>query len=68
MKKEITNEGIIRVNDLSFLDFCRELRGYNIFDRKTGRKIYKYTLFWNGISPTHVCTKFELRIIRHDNN
>ena len=44
----------------TFLEFCNELRGYRIFNKK-GFEIYKFTLYWNGLKSSQVREKFILR-------
>ena len=44
----------------TFYEFCNELRGYRIFNKK-GFEIYKFTLYWNGLNASQVREKFILR-------
>jgi hypothetical protein len=44
---------------LTFLEFCNQLRGYDIYNEK-GFQVYKYELFWWKISPTEVFESYKL--------
>lgn len=65
MIKTIDN-GIIKINELSFLQFSNCFRGYLIVCKKTGRSIPKFLIFWNGISVTETKTRFSLERRKHD--
>ena len=39
-----------KFNNITFLEFCSIIRGYTIFSNK-GKQIFKYQLFYKGISP-----------------
>ena len=65
MIKTIDN-GILRINGLSFLEFSNAFRGYVITNKKSGFVIPKFLLFWNGISISEVKNKFDLRPRKND--
>jgi hypothetical protein len=65
MLKTIDN-GVIRINELSFLEFSNRFRGYHIFSKKTGRIIPKFLIFWSGISVIDAKTRFSLEKRKHD--
>ena len=52
-------EGIIRVNNLTFLEFMNEFRGKIILN-KANKEVPKYLLFWNGASPEKIKDTFSL--------
>ena len=60
INKSIDN-GIIRINDLTFLQFSNAFIGYLVCSKKTGTIVPKFILFWKGYSVSEVKTKFELR-------
>jgi hypothetical protein len=53
MEKELT------INGKTFLEFCEELRGKKILN-KYGKEIFKFQLFWNGLTTEQVKEKFNL--------
>ena len=53
MHKE-TQNGVILINGLSFLDFSGHFRGSYIIDKKTGYKVAKFMMFWKGLTPEQV--------------
>lgn len=66
MKKTIDN-GILRINGLSFMDFSNSFRGYLILSKRTGRIIPKFLLYWSGISVAEVKNRFSLEHRKNDN-
>lgn len=66
LNKSIDN-GVIRINDLSILQFSNSFRGYFIISKRTGIVVPKFMLFWKGYSIAEVKTKFELRRRGNDN-
>lgn len=53
------SEGVIRVNNLTFLEFMNEFRGKIILN-KANKEVPKYILFWNGIDPIKIKDTFTL--------
>jgi hypothetical protein len=49
----------------SFREFCNEVRGYSFHSKKTGYQVYKFELYWSGLSPNQCFSKFESREITH---
>ena len=37
----------IRINGITFLEFCGKLWGHNFFCKKTGNQIFRYQLFYS---------------------
>jgi hypothetical protein len=66
MIKTIDN-GVIRINGLSFLEFSNSFRGYLITNKKTGTVIPKFLLFWSGIDVSEVKIRFALLLRNYDN-
>jgi hypothetical protein len=60
------NNGVIRINELSFLQFSNCFRGFLIVSKKTGRSIPKFLIYWNGISVAEAKTRFSLERRKND--
>ena len=45
----------------NFIEFCSELFGFNFFCKKSGNQIFKYEMFWSGLSPMQCFTKFNTK-------
>lgn len=52
-------EGIIRVNNLTFLEFMNNFRGKIILNKR-GNEVPKFILFWAGASPEKIKDTFTL--------
>lgn len=52
-------EGIIRVNNLTFLEFMNNFRGKIILN-KANKEVPKFILFWAGIDPIKIKEHFTL--------
>jgi hypothetical protein len=59
MIKTIDN-GVIRINGVSFLDFCSAFRGREIVIKGTNKSVPKFLLFWRGVSVPYVKDKYDL--------
>lgn len=59
MIKTIEN-GVIRINGLSFLDFCSAFRGRDIVIKGTEKTVPKFLLFWKGFSVSYVKDKYDI--------
>ena len=49
--------------ELTFLQFCNELKGYSFHSKKTGYQVFKFELYWNKISPKQCFSKFDAKVI-----
>lgn len=67
MIKTISN-GVIRINNLSFLDFSSILRGKEAIDRRTGYKVPKFILFWKGLTIPQVKEMYLIQNRQYGNN
>ena len=47
----------------TFLDFCRETMGYTFHSKKTGYQVYKFELYWSGLTPRQCFEKFDTKVI-----
>jgi hypothetical protein len=67
MKKTVEN-GVIRLNEVSFLEFSRELSGFEVANKQSGRTIPKFILFWKGLSIAEVKNRYNLvkRTVHND--
>jgi hypothetical protein len=52
-------QGNIRVNDLTFLQFMNEFKGKIILNKRNV-EVPKYLLYWNGVSPKKIKETFTL--------
>lgn len=59
MRVSTDSEGVIRVNNLTFLEFMDFFRGKIILNKR-GNPIPKYLLFWSGGSPEKIKENFTL--------
>ena len=65
MIKTIEN-GVIKINELSFLEFSNRFRGYFIISKVTGRSVPKFLLYWSGISVAEAKIRFSLERRKND--
>lgn len=42
----------------SYFQFITELRGYDFYNKKTGQQVYRWELFWSGITPIQAFRMF----------
>lgn len=59
---KIIEDGVIRINEQSFLEFTRAFHGYYIIDRKTGYVVAKFMLFWKGLTFEQVKKHYNLQL------
>lgn len=59
MRVSTDSEGIIRVNNLTFLEFMNNFRGKIILNKR-GNEVPKFILFWAGIDPIKIKEHFTL--------
>ena len=59
INKSIDN-GVIKVNDLTFLQFSNAFRGYLVKSKKNGAMVPRFILFWKGLSVADVKQYFDL--------
>ena len=65
MIKTIDN-GVLRINGLSFLEFSNSFRGFNVVRKTNGARIPKFLLFWSGISVSEVKNRYDLESRKND--
>ena len=51
--------GSITVNGLSFLEFTKKYSGKKFLNNK-GMQVFKYQIFWNGLSENKIKMKYEI--------
>jgi len=61
MRKTVDDNGNIRINDLSFLDFNRALWGYDVINKRDNQKVPRFILFWKGLSIAAVKDRYYLK-------
>jgi len=47
----------------TFIEFCTELRGYSFHSKKSGYQVFKYEMYWAGLSPLECFAKFNKKEI-----
>jgi hypothetical protein len=47
----------------SFLDFYNAVQGYSFHCKRTGYQIYKFEMYWDGLTPIQCFEKFNTKII-----
>lgn len=47
----------------SFLNFCNEVEGYTFHSKKTGYQIYRFEMYWSGLTPKQCFERFETKVI-----
>ena len=55
-----TDNGVIKINDLSFMEFCNRFRGFQIVNKSNGAMVPKFLLFWSGLTFKQVEKKYDL--------
>lgn len=65
INKSVDN-GVIKINELSFLHFSNAFRGYLVCSKRTGAIVPRFVLFWRGYTVAEVKAKFQL--IRRGND
>lgn len=48
---------------ITFLEFCKAVRGYNFFSKRTGYQVYKYQMYWKNLSPVDCFDIYDSKII-----
>lgn len=59
IQKTIEN-GVLKINGVSFLEFHRELLGLNIINKRNGAKVPRFILFWKGLSVSEIRRRYSL--------
>lgn len=47
----------------SFLNFCNAVEGYTFHSKKTGYQIYRFEMYWTGLTPKQCFERFESKVI-----
>ena len=47
---------------MNYIEFCNELSGYT-FHNKQGKQVYRFEMFWSGLTPSQCFSRFETRRI-----
>lgn len=66
MIKTIDN-GVLRINGLSFLEFSNSFRGFNVVRKTNGARVPKFLLFWSGIPVAEIKSRYDLERRTNDN-
>lgn len=43
----------------SFLEFCKDCKGYQFYNKKTQKQVYKYEIYWAGYTIQKCWSKFD---------
>jgi len=65
MIKTVDN-GVLRINGLSFLDFSSAFRGFNVVRKTNGARVPRFLLFWSGIYVAEVKKRYDLESRKND--
>lgn len=49
--------------NVSFLEFCNELEGYSFHSKRTGYQVYKFEMYWAGLTPVECFDRFNTKPI-----
>lgn len=60
MKKTVDDNGVIRINELTFHEFSRGLSGFDIVNKNNGFAVSRFILFWKGLTVSEVKNKYAL--------
>lgn len=52
----------------SFMEFCNEVSGYTFHNKKTGKQVYRFIMYWNGLTPYECFNRFDTRVIVKQRN
>jgi hypothetical protein len=66
INKTVDN-GIVRINDITFLQFSNAFRGRIICSKKNGMVVSKFILFWRGLTVPEVKNNFDFKQRVNDN-
>lgn len=58
MIQKTVENGVLKINGVSFFEFNKELSGLNIIDKKSGVKVPRFILFWKGLSIDEIKYKY----------
>ena len=51
----------------SFTQFCNEVSGYTFHDKFTGAQVYRWEMYWSGLTPSQCFKNYFTREIIHPN-
>jgi hypothetical protein len=46
---------------MTYIQFCNEISGYTFW--KGNRQIYRFEMYWSGLTPSQCFEKFDTRVI-----
>jgi len=52
----------------TFFEFCKDVRGFTFHDKKTGKQIVKYEMYWKRLSSLQCFERFDTRQIKNTIN
>lgn len=61
-----TENGVIKINDLSFIEFSNSFRGFFVVSKKTGQRVHRFLLFWRGLTVSEVKRIYSLEPRKYD--
>jgi hypothetical protein len=47
----------------SFLEFCNELKGYSFHSKRTGYQVYKFEMYWHGLTPKQCFERYNTKVV-----
>jgi hypothetical protein len=51
----------------NFIEFCNEVNGYTFYSKKSGNQIFRFEMFWSGLTPSQCFKMFNVKEIIHPN-
>lgn len=52
----------------TFLEFCNQIEGYTFHSKKTGYQIYRFEMYWTGLTPVECFNNFNTKKIPKHNS
>jgi hypothetical protein len=52
----------------SFMDFCNEVSGFKFYSKRTKQQIYRFQMYWNGLSPYQCFQNYDTKEIVKERN
>ena len=48
---------------MNYMEFINEISGYTFHSKKSGIQIYRFEMFWSGLTPSQCFQRFDTKII-----
>ena len=47
----------------TFHEFSNEVSGYTFHSKKTGYQVYRFQMYWSGLTPKQCFERYDTRVI-----